>query len=154
MKSRSEEMALVSHRIPPKIASVNYTSFARAGIENLQPWARGYDAISHSGRHILGCNFLFENLQLVCAWKLNICLKTEHQRQSCRKKRERLSLYGNLLLKKPKTNLRTSFSPATFLKCQLTTGLENNCLYGEARDRKPAPLVFLRNRLQIHILQN
>jgi len=73
-------------KFPPKIASVNHTSFAKVGIKNFQPWARGYDAISHNGRHTSGCNFLFENLQLVCAWKKNNCLKTGHQRQPCRKK--------------------------------------------------------------------
>lgn len=150
MKYRSKEMALVLHWIPPKIASVNYTSFARVGIENLQPWAKGYDAISHSGRHILQYNFLFENLQLVCAQKLNICLKTEHQRQPCRKKKDR-DCPCLLLKKNPK--LRTTTSPTTFLKCQLTTALENNCVYGEAREQKSAALTFQRNRLQIYIFQ-
>lgn len=117
MNYRTEEMVFVSHRILQKVTSVNYTSCARVEIEDLQPCARNYDAISHSGRHILRCNILFENLQPVCAWKVKICLKAEHQRQPHRrggkKKKKVLSLSENLLfLKIPKTN-RSFFSYPT-----------------------------------------
>lgn len=94
---------------PQKIAGVNYTSFARVGIENLQPWARGYDATSHRGRNILGCNFLFENLQLVCAWKINICLKTEHQRQSCRKKKREIVSVWEFVIKETQNKPKNFF---------------------------------------------
>lgn len=163
MKYRSEETALVLQWIPKKIASVNYASFARVEIENLQPWARGYEAISHSGRHILGCNFLFEKFTTSMCLKTEHLPQTEHQRQPCRKKLETVSVWKFIIKKTQQTNKktphnqkhsqRTTFSPTTFLKCHLTTGLENNCLYGEARDQKSASLVFQRNRLQIHIFQ-
>lgn len=85
-----------------------------------------------------------------------MCPKTEHLPQdrasktTLQKKKDRDC--PCLLLKKP-PNLRTTTSPTTFLKCQLTTALENNCVYGEARDQKSAALIFQGNRLQIHIFQ-